>query len=152
MRHAAAALVEWASAARKAKNWAALQRVAFSLLKVLQGSPGSESDVAVPASGTPCLLLVCAACRHLFRVPASRARLPKGAGGTTPAPKSVVQTRIIVPTLRTLHHLLSQGCFDDLQLPRSEFAAQLVRLTRLRCMKVCRCLCWGKRCAPTFVS
>ena len=49
--------------------------------------------------------------------------------------KVLVQTRVIIPALRTLQQLLTQSCLDDLQAPKSTFAVELVKQTRLRCVK-----------------
>lgn len=61
--------------------------------------------------------------------------------GSPAVPKTAIPTRLIVPTLRTLHQLLAKGCLDELQGPKFTFAADLVRLTRLRVMKVSAYVC-----------
>lgn len=61
-----------------------------------------------------------------------------GAAATTvPTEKRRVDARVLVPALRTLHALLEAGVLEPLQQPRSDFAAKLLPLVRLRVLKVC---------------
>lgn len=113
VKHASSALVEWATSTSKRGEWRRLESVATALLDFLRGSVVPSSSEAGPEPGSP--------------------------GGTgavsTGTAKTVIQARLVVPTLRTLTLLLESGCLEVLQAPKSSFASSLVSLTRMRCAK-----------------